>query len=110
MADQVSFGPSVGAAGATEAAAVRYAVFIEDVRGKSRRGRVVPRLHLRRFLIPHFNLTFSRRDALELETRELEELLLRPNEFENRMRLRRDETQVEDRQYPLQMDGEGTNE
>lgn len=70
---------------------LRYAVFIEDVRGKSRRGRVVPRLHLRRFLVPHFNLTFSKRDSVELERAELEELLLQPDNFENRKRLRRSE-------------------
>jgi len=67
---------------------LRYSVFIEDVRGKSRRGKVVPRLYLRRFLIPHFNLTFSMRDPLELEPAEIEELLLAPAEFEDRMRLR----------------------
>jgi len=61
---------------------LRYSVFIEDVRGKSRRGKPVPRLYLRRLLIPHFNLTFSTRDSIGLETSEIEELLLRPKEFE----------------------------
>lgn len=68
---------------------LRYSVFIEDVRGKSRRGSVVPRLYLRRFLIPHFKLTFSTRDSLEVEPREIEELLLRPADFEKRHRLKR---------------------
>ncbi|HLE63645.1 MAG TPA: hypothetical protein VI750_10915, partial [Pyrinomonadaceae bacterium] len=67
---------------------LRYAVFIQDVRGKSRRGNVVPRLYLRRFLIPFFNLTFSKRDSLELNVEELVELLLRPKDFENKKRLR----------------------
>jgi len=67
---------------------LRYSVFIEDVRGKSRRGFVVPRLYLRRFLIPFFNLTFSKRDSLELTVGELEELLLAPKRFETRKRLR----------------------
>jgi serine/threonine protein kinase len=67
---------------------LRYSVFIEDVRGKSRRGRVVPRLYLRRFLIPHFNLTFSSRDSVELEPKEFEEFLLRPSEFERKYRLK----------------------
>ena len=49
---------------------LRYSVFIEDRRGKSRRGKVVPRLWLRRFLVPHFNLTFSKRDSIELENLE----------------------------------------
>jgi serine/threonine protein kinase len=67
---------------------LRYSVFIEDVRGKSRRGHVVPRLYLRRFLIPIFNLTFSKRDSLELSVEELVELLLRPKDFETKKRLR----------------------
>jgi hypothetical protein len=67
---------------------LRYSVFIEDVRGKSRRGRIVPRLYLRRFLIPHFNLTFSSRDSVELEPDEFEEFLLTPSEFERKHRLK----------------------
>lgn len=67
---------------------LRYSVFIEDVRGKSRRGKVVPRLYLRRFLIPHFNLTFSSRDSVELEPQEFEEFLLAPSEFERKYRLK----------------------
>jgi len=63
---------------------LRYSVFIEDVRGKSRRGKVVPRLYLRRLLVPHFNLTFSMRDSVELEPDEIQELLLAPKEFEKR--------------------------
>ena len=63
---------------------LRYSVFIEDVRGKSRRGKVVPRLYLRRLLIPHFNLTFSMRDSIELEPEDIQELLLTPKEFEKR--------------------------
>ena len=61
---------------------LRYSVFIEDVRGKSRRGKIVPRLYLRRLLIPHFNLTFSMRDSIELEANEVEKLFLLPKEFE----------------------------
>ena len=67
---------------------LRYSVFLEDVRGKSRRGLVVPRLYLRRFLIPFFNLTFSKRDSMELDVVELNLLLLQPREFESRKRLR----------------------
>jgi serine/threonine protein kinase len=67
---------------------LRYSVFLEDVRGKSRRGLVVPRLYLRRFLIPFFNLTFSKRDSLELRVDELNELLLNPKQFESRKRMR----------------------
>jgi len=67
---------------------LRYSVFIEDVRGKSRRGKVVPRLYLRRFLIPHFNLTFSTRDSLEISPSDFEEFLLRPIQFEEKFRLK----------------------
>jgi serine/threonine protein kinase len=67
---------------------LRYSVFLEDVRGKSRRGLVVPRLYLRRFLIPFFNLTFSKRDSLELSVDELNELLLNPKTFEAKKRLK----------------------
>ena len=67
---------------------LRYSVFIEDVRGKSRRGNVVPRLYLRRFLIPFFNLTFSRRDSLELSIEDFKSLLLAPKAFESKKRLK----------------------
>ena len=66
---------------------LRYSVFIEDRRGKSRRGTSVPRLHLRRFLIPHFILTFSGKDSLELEPHDIETLLMNPSKFEYDHRL-----------------------
>jgi hypothetical protein len=65
---------------------LRYSVFIEDFRGKSRRGSVVPRLYLRRFLIPHFNLTFSTRDSIELEPADFEVFLCDPKGFEQKLR------------------------
>ncbi len=65
---------------------LRYSVFIEDFRGKSRRGSVVPRLYLRRFLIPHFNLTFSTRDSIELEPADFEAFLCDPKGFEQKLR------------------------
>ncbi len=67
---------------------LRYSVFIEDFRGKSRRGKVVPRLYLRRFLVPHFNLTFSTRDSIELEPAEFKRFLLEPSKFEDATRRR----------------------
>ncbi len=85
---------------------LRYSVFIEDVRGKSRRGKVVPRLYLRRFLIPHFSLTFSMRDPLELEPSEVEQLLLEPARFEDRMRLRCCEPESESRNEADAQDGD----
>ncbi|HLP62802.1 MAG TPA: hypothetical protein VK186_28445, partial [Candidatus Deferrimicrobium sp.] len=63
---------------------LRYSLFIEDPRGKSRRGKVVPRLYLRRSLLPHFNLTFSTRDSLQLRPKEIEMLFLKPDEFEKK--------------------------
>lgn len=67
---------------------LRYSVFIEDFRGKSRRGKVVARLYLRRFLVPHFNLTFNTRDSIEVEPENFEKFLIQPNEFGDRFRLR----------------------
>jgi serine/threonine protein kinase len=61
---------------------LRYSLFIEDPRGKSIRGKVVPRLYLRRSLIPFFNLTFSTRDSLRLDNKYLELLFLDPVSFE----------------------------
>lgn len=67
---------------------LRYSIFLEDPRGKSRRGEVVPRLYLRRYLIPHFNLTFSRRDSIEVENSDFEKLLLYPQAFQESKRMK----------------------
>ena len=67
---------------------LRYSVFIEDSRGKSRRGKPVPRYYLRRYLIPHFLLKFSRRDSIQLESDQMEKLLLFPTDFEAAMKVR----------------------
>lgn len=67
---------------------LRYSVFLEDPRGKSRRGKVVPRIFLRRFLVPYFNLTFNKRDSVPLEKHEIELLLTDPDAFEKRKRLK----------------------
>lgn len=75
---------------------LRYSLFIEDPRGKSRRGKVVSRLYLRRALLPHFNLTFSKRDSIGLENWEIEKLLLEPKEFEKIKIFRKEEIE-EDR-------------
>jgi len=69
-------------------ALLRYSIFLEDPRGKSRRGQIVPRYHLRRYLIPKLNLTLSGRDSIELEPREIEQLLIDPKEFEDQKRIR----------------------
>ena len=67
---------------------LRYSILIEDPRAKSRRGVAVRRFYLRRYLIPHFQLTFSHRDSLQLENREIELLLMEPGAFEDTRRLR----------------------
>ena len=67
---------------------LRYSILIEDPRGKSRRGKIVPRFYLRRYLIPHFQLTFSRRDSLQLESADIKTLLCNPKKFEDTRRLR----------------------
>lgn len=66
---------------------IRYSIFIQDPRGKSFSGQVVPRLFLRRFLIPHFNLTFSGRDSILIGASDFEELILSPKIFEAKKRL-----------------------
>ena len=75
---------------------LRYSVFIEDPRGKSRRGKVVPHYYLRRYLIPHFLLTFSRRDSIQLRGDQIEDLLLYPARFEKSMRIKSREEIDED--------------
>jgi serine/threonine protein kinase len=75
---------------------LRYSLFIEDPRGKSIRGKVVPRLHLRRSLLPHFKLTFSTRDPLSLGIQEIEELLLDPVKFEKRKSVKDKEEKKKD--------------
>jgi serine/threonine protein kinase len=68
---------------------LKYGVFLRDVRGKSQRGAVVPRLYLRRLLIPTFVLTPSQRDNIALESREFLDLLYRPANFAATLRAKR---------------------
>ncbi|HWG92176.1 MAG TPA: protein kinase [Candidatus Thermoplasmatota archaeon] len=65
---------------------IRYGVFLRDARGKSQRGAVVPRLYLRRLLIPTFLLTPSQRDSLGLEVHQFITLLYDPDEFIKQVR------------------------
>jgi len=67
---------------------LRYSVFIRDVRGKSQRGAVVPRLYLRRILIPTFGLTFSHRDSIGLEVEDFNTLLRDPRKFVKIMKVK----------------------
>ncbi|WP_237715552.1 MULTISPECIES: protein kinase domain-containing protein [Pelosinus] len=60
---------------------IRYGLFIRDNRGKSVRGKVVPRHYLRGLLIPYFRLSFSKRDSITLKWEEFCELLENPSIF-----------------------------
>ncbi|WP_133510408.1 protein kinase domain-containing protein [Candidatus Thiosymbion oneisti] len=84
-------------------ALLRYSIFLEDPRGKSRRGQIVPRYHLRRYLIPKLNLTLSGRDSIPLKSGEIEQLLTDPKKFEDQKRIRG----PEDRQRMHNPDEEG---
>lgn len=63
---------------------IRYGIFIRDYRGKSVRGKIVPRLYLRSRLIPYFRLTYSKRDSVTMSWEEFIEFLLTPKEFVNK--------------------------
>jgi tRNA A-37 threonylcarbamoyl transferase component Bud32 len=60
---------------------VRYGVFLRDDRGKSIRGAIIPRLYLRRLLIPFCTLTFSKIDSIAMKAADFEDLLLHPTNF-----------------------------
>lgn len=60
---------------------LRYGIFIRDYRGKSVRGKIVPRLYLRSRLIPFFRLTFSKRDSIQMSWDKFVQFLLNPSEF-----------------------------
>lgn len=64
---------------------IKYGVFIRDIKGKSQRGVVVPRLYLRRLLIPIFLLTPSKRDHIRVNAKEFKMLLVEPEKFKTHM-------------------------
>ena len=63
---------------------IRYGIFIQDYRGKSVRGKLVPRLYLRSRLIPYFRLTFSKRDSITMSWDDFTSLLTTPEEMVKR--------------------------
>jgi hypothetical protein len=65
---------------------IRYGIFLRDARGKSQRGAVIPRLYIRRLLIPTFLLTPSKRDSIGVEVGEFFMLLSDPDKFVVHMR------------------------
>jgi hypothetical protein len=60
---------------------IRYGLFIRDSRGKSVRGTFVPRLFLRRLLLPYSALALSKRDSVQMACEEFNLLLLKPDSF-----------------------------
>jgi serine/threonine protein kinase len=60
---------------------IRYGLFMVDNRGKSVRGTFVPRLYLRRLLLPYCTLALSKRDSVSLTCDQFRHLLLKPDVF-----------------------------
>jgi serine/threonine protein kinase len=60
---------------------IRYGLFMRDNRGKSVRGTFVPRLYLRRLLLPYCTLALSKRDSVPLTSESFSQLLLSPDSF-----------------------------
>lgn len=60
---------------------IRYGLFMRDNRGKSVRGAFVPRLYLRRLLLPFCTLALSKRDSVQLTSEAFTSLLLEPDAF-----------------------------
>src|SRR4029077_18469492 len=60
---------------------IRYGLFMRDARGKSVRGAMVPRLYLRRLLLPYCTLALSKRDSVPMDCDSFRELLLYPDRF-----------------------------
>ena len=60
---------------------VRYGMFMRDSRGKSVRGTFVPRLYLRRLLLPYCALALSKRDSVSISCEAFVRLLLHPDRF-----------------------------
>ena len=60
---------------------LRYGIFLRDIRGKSQRSAIAPRLYLRRLLIPSFVITPNQRDNIGLEVWQFFDLLFRPDRF-----------------------------
>ena len=68
---------------------IRYGLFMRDSRGKSVRGAFVPRLYLRRLLLPFATLALSKRDSVPLTCSEFTQLLLAPDNFKAAFSVRR---------------------
>lgn len=80
---------------------LKYGVFFRDVRGKSQRGAVVPRLYLRRLLIPSFKITPSQRDNIGVEPDEFVMLLNNPDKFREQIKRKSHSPKADTRQTKL---------
>jgi hypothetical protein len=80
---------------------VRYGLFIRDSRGKSVRGTFVPRLFLRRLLLPYSALALSKRDSVPLTCEEFRSLLLKPDAFKASFTARPIDGSTSSSQLPL---------
>lgn len=58
---------------------IRYGIFLRDGRGKSVRGALVPRLFLRRFLLPYCKLVPSTKDSVSMTCAAFRQMLLVPD-------------------------------
>jgi len=80
---------------------LRYGVFIRDYKGKSIRGKVVPRLYLRGLLIPSFRLSFSKRDSITMNWEEFCFFLRDPKKFKVEYILKLKNTEENDQQMKI---------
>jgi hypothetical protein len=80
---------------------VRYGLFMRDNRGKSVRGTFVPRLYLRRLLLPFCALALSKRDSVQLTCEAFTQLLLEPDAFKKNYTARRKPVAKSSNQLPL---------
>ncbi len=85
---------------------IRYGLFMRDARGKSVRGAMVPRLYLRRLLLPYCVLALSKRDSVAMSCEWFRSLLLHPDRFmESWQKHRQPELAVSRDQTRLDFDG-----
>ncbi len=85
---------------------IRYGLFLRDARGKSVRGAMVPRLYLRRLLLPYCVLALSKRDSVTMSCEWFRKLLLTPDRFMEQWQVhRRPELAVSRNQKTFAFDG-----
>ncbi len=80
---------------------VRYGLFMRDSRGKSVRGAFVPRLYLRRLLLPFCSLALSKRDSVQLSCAAFTQLLLEPDLFKSNIMSKRGQIDTSDKQIDM---------